>query len=174
MKNNANSFPTNLSLKEGVRLIMTRASRAKQFLPFDALSGFKEALKEKEIKKEAKIELSEDSLQELENKLNELEKGSIIKLTYYKNNRYIETIGIITKIDYLRKKIILSHDAEDENILNRKNSIESSKNYANKSKNYANKSRDYIINSKSHTRNGNDNTNEIINVCDIIEIEKIN
>ena len=99
---------------------MTRASRAKQFLPFDALSGFKEALKEKEIKKEAKIELSEDSLQELENKLNELEKGSIIKLTYYKNNRYIETIGIITKIDYLRKKIILSHDAEDENILNRK------------------------------------------------------
>ena len=159
---------------KGVRLIMTRASRAKQFLPFDALSGFKEALKEKEIKKEAKIELSEDSLQELENKLNELEKGSIIKLTYYKNNRYVETIGIITKIDYLRKKIILSHDAEDENILNRENSIESSKNYANKSKNYANKSRDYIINSKSHTRNGNDNTNEIINVCDIIEIEKIN
>lgn len=174
MKNNANSFPTNLSIKEGVRLIMTRASRAKQFLPFDALSGFKEALKEKEIKKEAKIELSEDSLQELENKLNELEKGSIIKLKYYKNNRYIETIGIITKIDYLRKKIILSHDAEDENILNRKNSIESSKNYANKSKNYANKSRDYIINSKSHTTNGNNNTNEIINVCDIIEIEKIN
>ena len=36
---------------KGVRLIMTRASRAKQFVPFDALSGFKEALKEKEIKK---------------------------------------------------------------------------------------------------------------------------
>lgn len=153
---------------------MTRASRAKQFLPFDALPGFKEALKEKEIKKEAKIELAEDSLQELESKLNELEKGSIIKLIYYKNNRYIETIGTVAKIDYMRKKIILSHDAEDENILNRKNSIESSKNYANKSKNYANKSRDYIINSKSHTTNGNNNTNEIINVCDIIEIEKIN
>ena len=66
---------------------MTRAGRAKQFLPFDALPGFKEALKEKEIKKEAKIELAEDSLQELESKLNELEKGSIIKLIYYKNNK---------------------------------------------------------------------------------------
>lgn len=146
MKNNANSFPTNLSLKEGVRLIMTRASRAKQFLPFDALSGFKEALKEKEIKKEAEIELSEDSLQELENKLNELEKGSIIKLTYYKNNRYIETIGIITKIDYLRKKIILSHGDEIVNALSRKNYVE----------------------------NEDGNVNEVVNVCDVIEIEKIN
>ena len=146
MKNNANSFPTNLSIKEGVRLIMTRASRAKQFLPFDALSGFKEALKEKEIKKEAKIELSEDSLQELENKLNELEKGSIIKLIYYKNNRYIETIGTVAKIDYMRKKIILIHDDEIVNALSRKNYVE----------------------------NEDGNVNEVVNVCDVIEIEKIN
>ena len=121
---------------------MTRASRAKQFLPFDALPGFKEALKEKEIKKEAKIELAEDSLQELESKLNELEKGSIIKLIYYKNNRYIETIGTVVKIDYMRKKIILSHDEEIEN----------------------------VVSNKNYTTNENDNTNEIINVCDIIEI----
>lgn len=146
MKNNANSFPTNLSLKEGVRLIMTRASRAKQFLPFDALPGFKEALKEKEIKKEAKIELAEDSLQELESKLNELEKGSIIKLIYYKNNRYIETIGTVAKIDYMRKKIILIHDDEIVNALSRKNYVE----------------------------NEDGNVNEVVNVCDVIEIEKIN
>ena len=125
---------------------MTRASRAKQFLPFDALSGFKEALKEKEIKKEAKIELSEDSLQELENKLNELEKGSIIKLKYYKNNRYIETIGTVAKIDYMRKKIILIHGDEIVNALSRKNYVE----------------------------NEDGNVNEVVNVCDVIEIEKIN
>lgn len=146
MKNNANSFPTNLSIKEGVRLIMTRASRAKQFLPFDALPGFKEALKEKEIKKEAKIELAEDSLQELESKLNELEKGSIIKLIYYKNNRYIETIGTVAKIDYMRKKIILIHGDEIVNALSRKNYVE----------------------------NEDGNVNEVVNVCDVIEIEKIN
>ena len=125
---------------------MTRASRAKQFLPFDALPGFKEALKEKEIKKEAKIELSEDSLQELENKLNELEKGSIIKLIYYKNNRYIETIGTVAKIDYMRKKIILIHGDEIVNALSRKNYVE----------------------------NEDGNVNEVVNVCDVIEIEKIN
>lgn len=126
---------------------MTRASRAKQFLPFDALPGFKEALKEKEIKKEAKIELAEDSLQELESKLNELEKGSIIKLIYYyKNNRYIETIGTVAKIDYMRKKIILIHGDEIVNALSRKNYVE----------------------------NEDGNVNEVVNVCDVIEIEKIN
>lgn len=125
---------------------MTRASRAKQFLPFDALPGFKEALKEKEIKKEAKIELAEDSLQELESKLNELEKGSIIKLIYYKNNRYIETIGTVAKIDYMRKKIILIHGDEIVNALSRKNYVE----------------------------NEDVNVNEVVNVCDVIEIEKIN
>lgn len=125
---------------------MTRASRAKQFLPFDALPGFKEALKEKEIKKEAKIELAEDSLQELERKLNELEKGSIIKLIYYKNNRYIETIGTVAKIDYMRKKIILIHGDEIVNALSRKNYVE----------------------------NEDGNVNEVVNVCDVIEIEKIN
>ena len=125
---------------------MTRASRAKQFLPFDALPGFKEALKEKEIKKEAKIELAEDSLQELESKLNELEKGSIIKLIYYKNNRYIETIGTVAKIDYMRKKIILIHGDEIVNALSRKNYVD----------------------------NEYGNVNEVVNVCDVIEIEKIN
>ena len=125
---------------------MTRASRAKQFLPFDALPGFKEALEEKEIKKEAKIELAEDSLQELESKLNELEKGSIIKLIYYKNNRYIETIGTVAKIDYMRKKIILIHGDEIVNALSRKNYVE----------------------------NEDGNVNEVVNVCDVIEIEKIN
>lgn len=125
---------------------MTRASRAKQFLPFDALPGFKEALKEKEIKKEAKIELAEDSLQELESKLNELEKGRIIKLIYYKNNRYIETIGTVAKIDYMRKKIILIHGDEIVNALSRKNYVE----------------------------NEDGNVNEVVNVCDVIEIEKIN
>ena len=36
-------------------------SRAKQFLPFDALKGLQEALREKEIEHEEKIELSEIS-----------------------------------------------------------------------------------------------------------------
>ena len=38
----------------------SRADRAKQFLPFDALKGLQEALREKEIENEEKKELSEE------------------------------------------------------------------------------------------------------------------
>lgn len=81
------------------------ASRAKQFLPFDALAGFREALKEKETDYEAKKELAEDSYEELELSLNRLEQGKVAKIKYYKNKKYVEKIGIITKIDYTKKKI---------------------------------------------------------------------
>ena len=83
----------------------SRADRAKQFLPFDALKGLQEALREKEIENEEKKELSEESLMELEKQFNKIEKGSCVKIEYYKNKKYIEVTGIVTKIDYIKKKI---------------------------------------------------------------------
>ena len=91
---------------------MDRISRTKQFLPFDALKGFKEALAEKEIEYDKRIDLTEDSYMELEKQLNKIEKGSKIKIKYYKNKKYIEIIGEVTNIDYVRKKIRIN----DENI----------------------------------------------------------
>ena len=85
--------------------MVSRVDRAKQFLPFDALKGLQEALREKEIEYEEKIELSEESLTELENEFNKIEKGSYVKIRYYKNRQYIEINGIVTNIDYTRKKI---------------------------------------------------------------------
>ncbi len=85
-------------------------SRAKQFLPFDALKGLQEALREKEIEHEEKIELSEETLSELNNKFNKIEKGSKVKIKFYKNNKYIEIMGIITDIDYIKKKILVNEE----------------------------------------------------------------
>ena len=85
--------------------MVSRADRAKQFLPFDALKGLQEALREKEIEYEQKKELSEESLMELEKQFNKIEKGSFVKIKYYKNKTYIEVTGIVTKIDYIKKKI---------------------------------------------------------------------
>ena len=80
-------------------------SRAKQFLPFDALKGLQEALREKEQEQEEKIELSEESLLELNNSCNKIEIGSKVKIKFYKNNKYVEISGTITNIDYIKKKI---------------------------------------------------------------------
>lgn len=87
--------------------IMNRVSRAKQFLPFNALAGFSEALREKEYEYENKKELTEESYEELEIQLNRIEKGSKVKIRFYKNKKYVETIGIITAIDYIKKRIQL-------------------------------------------------------------------
>ena len=80
-------------------------SRAKHFLPFDPLKGLQEALREKEIEHEEKIELSEEILAELNNNFNKIEIGSKVRIKFYKNMKYIEISGIITNIDYIKKKI---------------------------------------------------------------------
>ena len=49
--------------------------------------------------------MSEESLIELNDKFNQIEKGDYIKIKYYKNGRYIEIKGIVTNIDYTKKKI---------------------------------------------------------------------
>ena len=76
---------------------VNRIARAKQFLPFDALKGLREALREKEIEYEAKKDLSEDTLQELNTKFNQIENGKYVKIKYYKNGRYTK-ISIISQI----------------------------------------------------------------------------
>ena len=72
--------------------------RAKQFMPFDALKGFKEALKEKEKIIVDKIDLSEDAIIEINNILINLKVGDIVKVVYFKQNEYIEVTGMISKI----------------------------------------------------------------------------
>lgn len=82
-----------------------RSDRAKQFLPFDALKGLQEALREKEIEYEERRELSEESLIELEKEFHKVEIGSKVTIKFYKNKEYKKIMGRITSIDYIKKKI---------------------------------------------------------------------
>ena len=89
-----------------------RGNRAKQFLPFDALKGFQEALREKEREFEEKRELSEESLKLLDEELNKIEIGSLVKIKYYKNRKYVNIDGIVTNVNTIKKKIKI----DEENI----------------------------------------------------------
>lgn len=89
---------------------VSRVNRARQFLPFDALKGLKEALREKEIEFEEKRELSEESLTELDGILNRLEIGDNVTIKYYKSRRYNEIKGRVTKIDFIKKKIQIDNE----------------------------------------------------------------
>ncbi len=87
-----------------------KADRAKQFLPFDALKGLQEALREKEKIYENKKELSEERCMELEQEFNKIEIGSNIKIRYYKNMQYVDISGNVTNIDYIKKKIRVNEE----------------------------------------------------------------
>jgi len=95
--------------------VACRENRAKQFMPFDALKGLQDALREKEIEYEQRKELTEESLTELQIKIKKIEIGSTVKIKYYKNKKYIDALGVITKIDYIKKKIQLDN-SENVNI----------------------------------------------------------
>lgn len=94
---------------------MNREDRAKQFAPFEALTGLRQALKEKEIKHEAeqKRELSEERIEEIAQILATLDKGDSIIVKCFESGYYVTILGTIRKIDFIKKFLML----EDGKIL---------------------------------------------------------
>lgn len=88
---------------------MNREDRAKQFAPFDALKGLREALREKEIEHERKqkYEVSEEAAQNIQNTLLKLKKGDNAEILCYDSGYYITVEGRINKIDYVYRYIVI-------------------------------------------------------------------
>lgn len=84
-------------------------SRAVQFMPFDALKGFKEALAKVEKVVDLKKELMDDYFNELDNKLKSLKKGDTVLIKYYYNLEYVEVTDSIKMIDEVKRKIVLKN-----------------------------------------------------------------
>lgn len=84
---------------------MTPAERAKQFMPFSALKGLEDALREKEIIKVPKPELSEDAAEIIDRTLRQLEPLNIITVVHYKDGEYLQTKGVVAKIDKENKRL---------------------------------------------------------------------
>lgn len=82
---------------------MDQAERAKQFMPFDALKGFREALKEKEKIIVPKMLLSEETREELDRKLVQMKKNDIVTVVYYTEGEYLKITGMISRLDTTAK-----------------------------------------------------------------------
>lgn len=90
-----------------------KLDRARQFLPFDALKGFKEMLLEKEREIEERRELSLDNIDAIDIIFKDINIGTKIKIVYYDEYKYIETIDIIKRIDNVYKRIYLNNKIID-------------------------------------------------------------
>lgn len=75
---------------------MPVSERAKQFMPFDALKGLREALRLKEYKHE-KIQigdLSEETIEEISNVLSSLKKGDVVEAEIFDDGYKIKISGV--------------------------------------------------------------------------------
>ena len=83
------------------RYPMPAVRRAKQFQPFDALAGFKEAIAATERFTEPKRELADYRIEQINAKLTELKKGTVVIVTYYGNQeeKYLQLTGSVLEID---------------------------------------------------------------------------
>lgn len=78
---------------------MPISERAKQFAPFSALAGLSEALCAKEKVVVEKIELCEDAAEELNRKMQALQKGTLATIIYFSHNEYLKITGMVARIE---------------------------------------------------------------------------
>lgn len=84
---------------------MTRSERAKQFMPFDAMKGLKEALAEREEMhlRVEKRDLGEDALERINNMLIKIQKGDSVELVCYRSFHEVTIRGEVQRLDPVYK-----------------------------------------------------------------------
>ncbi len=88
-------------------MAIKKADRARQFMPFAALTGYYEVIKQREKIIEPRKELSEDEAEILSNKLGNIHKGMLLTLTYYKEDCYETLTGLASNIDPIYRTITI-------------------------------------------------------------------
>ena len=83
------------------------SDRARQFMPFAALTGYYEVIKQREKIIEPRKELSEDEAEVLSDRLNKVQKGMLITLTYYNEDCYETLTGLVSNIDPVYRTITI-------------------------------------------------------------------
>lgn len=90
-------------------------NRAKEFMPFAALTGYNESIIEEGRLVDSKRILSKDKIDEINYILNNVDKDNIYQITYFKHDKYkdggeyLDIIGKIKKIDFIYKEITLDN-----------------------------------------------------------------
>lgn len=78
---------------------MSVEDRAKQFMPFAALKGYEDALREKEKIIVDKIELSEEKKNELDMVFKDICHKDMVTIVYFSKDEYLKITGMVSKID---------------------------------------------------------------------------
>ena len=88
---------------------MNREDRAKQFLPFDAMKGLKEAMEKQEelLSRVEKTELGEEDAEHLSLALSQVERGDAVRVTVFLGGHYCTLTGTVTRLDPVRRLLTI-------------------------------------------------------------------
>ena len=97
---------------------MSLENRAKQFAPFSAIRGLKEAMEKKEKIYVEKIILSPEMEEELDRKMHQIKTGEMATVVYFSNGEYLKKTGLVARIDSNTRQIqIVDEKISFENLL---------------------------------------------------------
>lgn len=98
-------------------MVKHKADRASQFAPFDALKGFREALREKERIPADRVELSEEQKELLNCRLHQIRHGMIVTVTFFCDGAYEKKTGMVSGFDPASRNIrIVQHTISFDDI----------------------------------------------------------
>lgn len=78
----------------------SRADRARQFMPFSALRGFEELIRQQNAVPEPRRELSEEQASVLSAKLAQVRRGMLVAVKFYDRTGYVTLRGMISEVDF--------------------------------------------------------------------------
>ena len=76
-----------------------RADRAQQFMPFAALKGYYDLIRQRERVVQPKHELTDEEALELSGKLARLERREMASIVHYDGEAYVTARGLVSDID---------------------------------------------------------------------------
>lgn len=79
--------------------------RARQFMPFAALRGFTELLREQEAVPEPKKRLSDAAAGRLDRILRSVRRGMMVTVTYHDGTAYLTLTGMVSQADADGRKL---------------------------------------------------------------------
>ena len=84
-----------------------RASRAAQFMPFAALTGYYDLVREQERIVEPRHELTEEEAVALSRAIMQTKKRDLVRVTYYDRDGYVARTGIVSDIELTFRRLHL-------------------------------------------------------------------
>ena len=114
-----------MGVRSKERAHMPAAQRAKQFLPFDAVAGLREALKikEHEMGLISREELSDEVSEYINETLQEMKTGDHVSVRYFKDEEGFDgegdmvlIVGRVTGIDAISRTVTVESDDAPEDL----------------------------------------------------------